>query len=269
MGPQSGRFGVIDGISTVRNWSINDVSTLPKGVASSTKNGALRRPGIRSWTGSFAFYGHTPPVMPGSLFDFAGYTAPNDGVSGNGVVYLGQAICDSASIVWNWQSGDIISGTCNFSGHLELTTDVDEYLDTTSPNAPSICGTGIFYNATEWENVTQATLNLTAANGSYVNSSTGCWTGRRPGPVDATLSVVEQEVARGSFEIGDDLIVKIMVDGTDFWELKWMKVKDFSGLSVDRETGAIMSRTVALEKNGFNGGTGWIKKPGGTTWWPA
>jgi hypothetical protein len=275
MGVHSGRFGVVDGISTVRNWSINDVSAPQKFVASNTLNGAGRRKGIRSWSGSFGVYGHTPPVMPGEFFAFAGYTSPDDDVSGDGTVYTGDAVVDSIALTVNWQNGEIISNVVNFSGHLVLTNSTDEYLDVTAPTVPEVCGAKIQHDAAtpgtfaDWENIAQATLNISAANGSYVNSSTNCWTGRKAGPVDATLSVVEQETSRSDLDIYDDVQIKLYVTASLFWHFKWMHLKEFSNISVDRESGAILSRTANFEKNGFVGGaTGFIKKPDTTTWWP-
>lgn len=266
----SGKHGSCNGLSTLRNWQVSDVSAPQKAIASNTKNGVARRRGIRSWTGSAGFYGATPPVMPGEFFDFGGYTSPDDDVSGDGVIYEGEALVDSVTITWNWGNGEIISSNMSFSGHLELTSDSGEFLDASTPDLPEICGTKILTPTTEWENVVQATLTITAANQPYVNSSTGCWTGRKAGPIDCTLAVVEQNVERDFLSIYDDVELKLFTTATLFWHLKWMHLKEFTGINVDRESGAILSRTANFEKNGFvSGSTGFIKKPDTTTFWPA
>lgn len=278
MGVLSGKYGVVNGKTTTRQWSINDNHAPKRYRASNTKNGAGRRNGIRSWSGSFNQYGAVPSVMPGALFTFSGYTAPTTGVLGtNGLIYTGTAIVDSVVITWNWGSGDILSMVTNFSGHLDLaSSEAGALTDATAPTVPPICGTKITYDDTgdvEWENLLQATLTISAENQSYVNSSTGCWTGKTPGPIDWTASVTEQEVLRDILNIGDDYEFKFWVDDTDFWKLKWGKVKEFTGITVDMEGGGIIQRTVPLEMQGFaesNGAAGSITLPGAVSaWWPA
>lgn len=284
MGPHSGKFAVIDSINTVRNWQINDQQSNPKAVASNTQNGTARRQGISSWAGSFNCYGHTPVVMPGEFFDFLGYTAPNDDAAGSaGTSYAGNAIVDSVVITWNWQNGDILSHVVNFSGNLALTVNDAEaaFEDATDPELHSICGTKIEYSTDdttfyELKNITQATLTITAANQAYVNSSTVCGTGRRAGPIDWTLALNQQDTKRtgaaAAFVVlkNTDYAWKLYVDGTDFWKLKYGMVRDFTNITCDRESGAIIGRTINVEMNGLVGSTvGYITAPGAeTNFWP-
>lgn len=282
MGVHSGKFAVVDGQSTVRNWQINDNMTPARFVASNTRGGTGRRRGPKSWTGSFGAYGGIPAVMPGEIFAFSGYTAPANDVGGSGKLYQGDAIVDSLGLSWNFQSGELISYQIGFSGHLELTITDGVEADVSDPAAFEPCSAKLEYSNdsqgssggssgfVEWDDIVQVNINITAANASYVNSSTNCWTGRKAGPIDWTMSVTEQNDDRvADREKGEYLDLKMYIDATDFWWLRWGLVRDFTGLTVDRETGNIIQRTTNLDMNGFYGDVGHIKLPGETTpWWP-
>lgn len=276
----SGRYGVVNGQSSIRTWSVNETSTPAKHVSSSTKWGTGRRKGIKAWSGSFGAFGGVPLVMPGEFFDFKGYTAPDNDISGDGVTCEGRAVMDSIAITWNWTNAEIISLVANFSGHLALTIGSDEYSDAGVPDQPSTLlalppafqiGIGA---ETPWSCVSQMALNISCANTQYVNADTTGWTGRKTGPaVDWTLAVTEQKVKRAGLpEIGDDMILKLYVNATQFWHLKWGHLKDYSNLTVNRETGEVLSRVANLEMSGFDdaGAAGLIQLPGAVAaWWPA
>lgn len=278
----SGKFGVVNSYSTVRNWSINDVVSPQRFIGSNTKRGTGRRKGVRSWTGSFSAYGAVPTALPGSSFTFTGYTGPTNGISGAGVTYSGTAFVDSVAVTWNWGSGSILSHVVNFSGHLALTKGSASTTDVTDPDVPVVCGAKITYNEVietvdtdvEWQNLVQATLTMSTPSIPYVNSSTiasgVCWTGRTGGILDWTLAVTEQNEDRlAILEIGEMLDLKLWADDTDYYRLKWGMVEGYSGLNVDRETGAIISRTVNLGMNGYNGTEGQVTLPGaGSNLWP-
>jgi hypothetical protein len=275
MGVHSGKFGVVNGMSTVRNWNITDELSNPKFTASNTAGGTGRKTGIDAWTGSFGYFGATPTVMPGESFTFKGYCAPdNDTLAGVGTNVTGTALIDSVVISWNWTNGDIISAVANFSGHLGLTENLAAaaIADATTPDAPAACGTKIEYSSdgvtyTELANLTQATLTISAANQSYVNSGTSCGTGRKPGPIDWSLSITQQEQAN-ILTNGNNYFLKCWIDGVNFWHLKWGKYKGRSNLSVDMESGAIISHVKNFEMNGYNTTQGFIKLPAaGANWW--
>lgn len=286
MAVHSGRFGVLNGVSTVRNWSINDLSSPQRFVASNTLGGSGRRPGARDWNGSYGAYGGNPGVMPGEAFSFSGYAAPdNDTAGGVGTIWAGTAIVDSVAITWNWANQEIISHVVNFSANGALTSSASQTAlsDATTVDAPAPCGTKITYGTpgsggfgTDWENLVQAVLTITAENQTYVNTDTvvssECWTFRKAGPIDWTLAVTEQnsDGLPTDVDIAQDEEFQILVDETDFWHLKWGHVGDASGLTVDRETGAIIERTVNIAMSGFVGGsTGNITVPGAVSdWWP-
>lgn len=278
MGVHSGKFATVNGMSTVRNWTIVDDITNPKYVASNTLGGTGRESGIQSWSGSFGFYGGMPSVLPGELFAFLGYTAPDNDISGAGMRASGNAMIDSVVITYNWANGDIISSVANFTGDLALVwASGVQVVDGTIPTVPSICGAKIETSDdgvafTPLPNVTQAVLTITAANQKYVNSSTNCWTGVKAGPIDFTLAITREDNLIATLAKGSNKVVKVWHSATalDFWLLKWGKVKGFTGITANAETGEIIKHTVTLEKNGFVGGVvGTIRTPGDVAYWPA
>ncbi len=282
MAVHSGKFGVVNGQSTVRNWVINDVQEGKAFVSSNTKGGTGRRESIHDWTGSFSAYGGIPAALPGAALAFSGKTsADDDSQTGTGQVYTGTAIVDSVVITWNWASGDILSYVTNFSGNGELVESVATLSDATSPVTPAILLTKVEWETntvgpvfTEWENLAQAVLTITAANQPYVNSSSvisgKAWRLRKAGIIDMTLAVTEQATLRASLPaLGVSEVIKLYTDATLFYELTWMQVLDFSGINVDIETGAITSRTVNFGMDGFKAGVaGTIKLPDASTYWP-
>lgn len=282
MGAHSGKFGVVNGQSTVRNWTINEVQEAKAYVASNTKGGTGRIKGVHDWSGSFGAYGGQPAAMPGETLAFAGYTAPNDNTVGSdGQRYSGSAIVDSVAITLNWATGDILSYVLNFSGNGALTKDTGLYSDATTPDVPPIVlgrvdwltGTGPDV-WTEWENIAQAVLTITAANQAYVNSSSVvsgiAWRQRLAGIIDFTLAITEQETLRASLpSIGTSEAIRLYINATEFYELRNANLLDFSGITVDRETGAITQRTVNFGMDGWSAGVeGEIILPDLSTFWP-
>lgn len=287
MGVFSGRLGVVNGISTVRNWNISEVMTPAVYVASNTKGGSGRENGVWDWTGAMALYGAVPSLLPGDQFTFKGQTSPDDLTPGNaGELLTGSAFITQLVINWNWQGGEMISIDSSFGGHLALTKqNAVQSPDVTAPAAYPIVGTKVQHSTdgASWydiPNLTSAALTLTSAVPTYVNSSTydagttAMWTGRTKGPIDWTLALNQEDNKPGGTngypKIGTNHQIRLYVNSTDFWLLKWGRIGDYSNLVVDRETGNIISRTLNIGMNGFvSGVTGNITLPGaGSAWWP-
>ena len=285
MGVLSGKFGAVNGVSTVSNWTITDTMTLTEGTASNTLGGKARRKGIHDWSGSFSGMGGIPPVLPSNFFTFAGYTAPDNGVSGTGLVYTAPAIVESVTINWNWESGEIINWTVNMASDGPAVGAAGDITDLSVPDLPETCGTKIGYidgdtgngtgADTEWINLLSATLNISAANPTFVNSSTifggQCWTRRRAGVIDWNVSVTEQDNDRTKFDKGDDLFLRLYINATQYWNLAFAKLREFTGLTVDRQSGAILSQTLNFDMNSnrdTDGNTGFVVRPSGFTYWP-
>jgi hypothetical protein len=255
MGVHSGKWGVVNGKSAVRNWQVNKISSPKKAVASHTRGGPLRKRGIFDWSGSYGAYGKQPLILPGQNFAFAGYCAPNNGVEGGtGDVYSGQAIVDSVAMTWNFEAADILSHTVNFSAYNSpLAESTGVYADETDPELTTAISLGITAEGETIANIKSVTLTLTSENKTYVNSSTNGWTYRDPGTIDATLAITVDDTNASEFgiDVGDDAEFKLFVNDTEFYLLRWMHFKERTGLNVDRESGNIVGFTANFELNGL------------------
>ena len=284
----SGIYGLVDGISTVENWNINDTRTSDSYVASNTLNGTVRGGGIRAWDGGFSGRGNTPPVMPGEEFNFKGYTEPTSGTEGDtGITYDGQALVNSVTVSWNWATNLILGWTVSFNGLPGLTyATAIPVLDTTIPTIGASCGTKVEYATTaaptifnEIPAITQATLTITSTLASEANSSTvaggECWMGYSKGPIDWTLAMPQEDYIRGVDGyplLGGFSLLRLYVDATDYWELRFGKMESYTNLVVDRNGGSTIARTLNLAMSATDGTTmGLIKQPAqvatGPVWW--
>jgi hypothetical protein len=286
MGVYSGRFGVahknkppggtFEPISAVRNWTVSETSEPTRIVASHTKGGSQKVPGIKDWNGSAAAWGGNPVLLPGDLFTFKGYTAPDNGVfGGTGTILQGDAYVMQFILNLNWEGNESVNQSFDFNGSGALEFPAAEFLeDDTSPNIGSICELKIEQSTdgttfTPIENIATATLTITNDVTEYVNSSTNCYNGRIPGPIDWTLSLNLHDNVR-PIPIQENRIFKIWINKTDFWLLEWGHVDSYSDLSVNIETGEIISQTLNAQMSGFDesGGVGQIVLPDKTVWWP-
>lgn len=282
--PKSGKIGVVNGQSTIRNWSISRTSDTKKYAASNTQGGMGAVAGAMDWSGSFMGNGGQPAVMPGETFTFEGGTSEdNTGAKS----YSGSAIVDQVAITWNFGAQEILSYTVNFSGNGELTENSTAFTDATTPVAPPASDTDIYLSATAptvaapdiataLPDVEQAVLTLTSANTAYVNSSTitagVAHTKRRPGNIDWTLSITQQNLeGLGTLDLQKDLAAQLFtsVSGNTKWELLWGHMEEATGITVDSDSGDIIRRTLNLTMNAQKAGDvfGRIVLPDGTVWW--
>lgn len=281
MSAHSGKFGIVNGHNTVRNWSISEVQEAKEYFASNTDGGAGRKPGVYDWTGSFGAYGGQPSLFPGDTFEFGGYTAPDDDVEGSiGQRYVGSAIVDSLAITWNWNAAELIAYVISFSGNGALVKDTGIYTDVASIDAPPIQLAKIEFDLAlpltfvEWTDIDNATLTISADNQAYVDSSSivagKLWRKRLKGNIDFTASLVENKTLRATPnpQVGDNFELKMFVNATEFWALKWVHVLDASGITVDREAGTVIQKTNNFAMNGWNPTVGYIKHPDLSSKWP-
>lgn len=291
MSVMSGKWGVVNvsaaAVSTVRNWRLSTSSEPKTFIASNTKGGTGRRPAVLDWSGNYQQYAKIPTVMPGSGGLFAGYVGPTNGTPGTaGPIMSGTFICENIQVVINWGGAELITITTNFLGNDILTRSEGVVaFDTSIPSVfPS--GLGKFEIAKAIATPvysaicsTQATLNILAQMLPYSDSCTydatkGMMIRKRvSGAIDWNLSVVCDDIA--SFVsppvvVGDLVLVKLWVDTTNFWDLKYGIVENVSDFTVDRETGALISYTLNISMCADNGTImGSITLPGaGTPWWP-
>lgn len=295
MSYHSGKFAVVNGVGAVVSWGIEDDSDTKEVINSQTYAMPMQLDGVNHWSGSIEQDGANPVagLMPGKTFAFEGYTAPdNDTAGGTGSIYSGNIMVERMTLTLNWETGDIEKIGYEFQGALGLTyasgqaaifdTSTPTYYGCKSLPKPKItvatsAGSWIPGALTDWPYITQLTLTLSNEIQPVVNASTGGLTDRKAGPWKLEVSVTEQEVLRSLYEKDNILGLQIPVDPsfTNYWYIKWLHVKNFTGQTFNRETGAIISRSVSLPFQAFNKETtpvlGSINLPGspGVDWWPA
>lgn len=292
MGVHGGRFGVVNNVPAMINWSIEDDSDTKEVINSQTYAMPSQLPGINHWSGSIEQNGANPVagLMPGTIFAFQGYTNPdNDTAGGTGSIYSGNIMVERMTLALNWETGDVEKISYEFQGALGLTLQTGQtaLTDVTTPNyygtkqlpQPKIAvasGTGAPGSLTNWPYVTQLSLTLSNEIQPVVNASTGGLTDRKAGPWKLEVSATEQEILRSLFDKDNVLHLQIYTkpDASQFWDIKWLHVKNFTGIQVNRETGAIISRNVALPFRAWDAETtpilGAITLPGaGSDWWPS
>jgi hypothetical protein len=287
MGVHSGKFFYLNGIDTAGSFSISEQNAASVSRASNTKFAPVRRKGVFTWNGNYQKYGGMPLHMPGDIFSFSGYTAPDNDVAGTaGVIYSGSAIVDSVALNFDWTTGAIIDHNVSFSGHLALTRTSGTMSDATTPDMPPIAvsagikwisGLGDISSPNSLPNIATATLNFSAANQAYVNSSTvisgDIWTGRKAGVPDLNMSCTVQDNVRGVSglpEKGDDIKLKLYINATEFFEIWWLHVRDYTGATYDRRSGAIVQATMNADWNGYftDGTEGKVVLPDTSEWFP-
>lgn len=283
---RSGRLAVLNGIHTVQQWSINEVTDPKAFKASNTGGGTGRRKGNRDWNGSYTQLTALPTHMPGEKFAFTGYS--ND-VDGDGSVsYAGNAIVDQVVITWNWATAEIITSAVTFSGDGKLTPGTATGTDLTMPDAPStLCtklewevATGDGSGFAEWEELTQMSLTITAQNVASVTSSSCenvggkmyAWNVRKRGSIDWTLSLTEEDSdgLPAARTLQEDIKLRAWVDDAEYWELADGHIGSATGINFNPDTSAIIGRTIPISMNAARVGAtqlGRVLKPGGALWW--
>lgn len=227
--------------------------------------------------------------MPSEYFDFEGYTAPTTGARGA----AGQkhsavnAICDEVTITWNWGTCELLNWALRFSAGepLSITHASGVLVDNVIPDPAIVCGTKVTLtiNNTVWPNIVTASLTIRANNPTFVNSTTQCFTGRRPGIIDWNASIVEQTTTPNvtlitapclGTIVGGSTVVRLWVDATTYWDLQWGQLIDITDLEANPDTGDIIQATNNFAMNGFyEGAMGRIARPGEDSgsnpyWWP-
>jgi hypothetical protein len=291
----TGANGLVGGRNTLSSWAINLLMTTNRKAYSNTKGGMLTRRGPKDWNGSLNCGGVLPQVFPGDTFDGRFFVGPESEYTpgSTGPVYEGTAIVDQVVITIDWKTGAGISYVINFSGTGELTETEGSYEDDSFPDVPSSTDATVMLvgpdgsfgsgsdgsgpgGETELCGIETLTLTLTAANAASVNSCSGGWTTRRPGIIDWTLNLVVDEASLAAlpFSQGDYVWLRIYVDETRYWSLKWGMVKEFTNFTVDRESAALINVTVPIEMTSHTEdselGIGHVQVPShpGVDWWP-
>lgn len=276
----SGVGGAIDGVPTVRKWTLSASAATIRWLASGSEQGASRVAGPRDWSATYEAYGPLPAKMPGDEFTFTG---SYDGTNG----FVAPGMVDSVAINWNQETGDPITHTVAFSSNGALAPGAAAATDVTVPEAPPSVGCIIEVSDplaspsfSEIEDVRSVTLTISRENKPYVSSSTvadgEARTKRTAGPWDMSLSysVFEGDSAL-LFEPNVVKHFRIYVDDTLYWDLQWVRIGELSDIECDHETGELVGATQNGEMEGVTDvedtqTVGAIKTPEAapTTIWP-
>lgn len=284
----SGDLGMIDGQVNVRNWSIDEGFASNVMVHSGTRHGTDRENGPYDWTGSFDVYGAIPVWKPGDIVALDAYKAPDaTGDEDNGEHYEGNIYIESIAININFQTNEVINHQVTFGGvgALNISAGVPIVDPATPANKTPCAGRLVTYVApgavpadeTIVPHVTTVTLTLTRPAVTSVNSGSSagvnkCLTVRVPGAaLDWTMTVATEEGnANALLQPGTNHLMRLYIDNTLCFDFKWAHLATITGLTVDVESGAIISQTYNFEmKATLSGVLGEVKTPGPVTLWPA
>lgn len=279
----AGINGAVSGINTTRSWNITSLADLQAIIASNTKSGRIRLAGNRDWNGGYSAYGHTPIKLPGDSFTFTGKMDTKAGPTVIGVE--GVALVDQVVITIDLEAGLPIAHEVAFSsnGILAYSDALTDFSDTTIPDPPSSIGTKlelaeaiatpVFTEVTDFRT---AVFTLTRDNASYVSAATAGDTKRLAGNFDCALTYGIYEGDPTKY-VQPNVIkhVRLFVNATEYWELKWMRYGDVSDVEVNIETGVIVGASMNCAQHGFAqvpAGSaaveGFVKDPAVVTVWP-
>ncbi len=270
----SGIGGAVDGVNTVRQWSVNQTGDLQAYTASNTKQAVSRESGNSDWTGQYQSYGGIPVRMPTETFTFTGSIDAALGV-------VGPAIVESVTIEWDMEAASVISHTVNFASNGTLVRGAAVATDATVPDPHVSLGTKIEESDfiavpayTEIADIRTISLTFSANNPSYASSSSGGFIKRQAGNLDVSMSYSLYLATFADLPAENAVVMfKLFVDATLFWDLQCMVIQDLSDLEVDIEGAGMVGATVNTMFTGYAdlAGTeteGKIEKPGAVAYWP-
>lgn len=267
-------------IGNITGWGVNLTGQSAEVKCSGAKQGVIRLPGGKDWTGRYGAIGPTPAVWPGDLVQFAGSIA---GVDGKGVI--GDVLIDSVEITWDCEGSKDISHNVNFSGDGAMTIGDSVTPDDTTVPAP-VSSTGCTLTAAPAAavltyaaiaEIRTMTLTVSRANVSGRSSGGSGWSNRGRGHLDARLTAsvyIDETDGWGLLPTQHTFYaLKAGAGGATFWLLKWMELLDISGMDVDVASGAFIGANLSF---GFSGYTlisttwteGALTDPATVTRWP-
>lgn len=270
----SGMGGAVNGVSTVRGWSIDHAADLTPYVASGMKGGTSRVAGNKDWTGQYTCYGHSPTHFPGDAITFTGSIDGSNGCTG-------AAMVNEVTINWDIEAGGVINYTVSFEGNGALTFGASVATDVTVPSAfPAnackieLADVAASPSYSEVDNIRTITLTFTKSNPSYASSGTAGLVKRVEGNLDCSLSYgVYEGDPTAYIQPNTVQFVRVYVNATTYWEIKAMRFGAVSGVEVDIEGPNVVGATQNAEFEAFYdlSGTmteGVIINPAVVTKWP-
>jgi hypothetical protein len=194
------------------------------------------------------------------------------------MVYSGSVYVTDVTIKWDYATNAVIGYDLNFVGHLVLTRSEAAAIVDATANVEvesSLCAlkfdTALAGDYTPLTDITSAQLKISSEVMSFVNSSTGNETGRRASSLidwefQATIQRADNSLAEGT-----EVALQLFTTSSLFWELKYGLVREYAGVTANRESGEIISQTLVIEmesNKAADGSIGSILVPGGAIYWP-
>ena len=263
MGVLSGIGGVVDGADTIRTWTAEISDELIALYASNTQGGPHRLGGNEDWSASYNCYGGLPTRLPGETIGTLKLSLDESvGISG-------PAMVERVEITWDLEGKNPISHVVNINGNGQATIGASVVsTDATAPAEKILPSLGTMVELADYdpdtpswyeaENIRSITLAMWKSNTAYNNSGTGKYTKRLAGNFDASLTfaVHTDDFSKLSASLdtpdrGKSMGARVYITDTLYWLIEWMKLRNLSDLTCDREGTVMIGMTLNWELSGF------------------
>jgi len=267
----TGKRAAIDGIHCISRFSLQHNGLDTVAACSATNGAVLRGTGNLDWLVTVTGYG-LPPKYPGETFTFTGSDRNGQGWqsgASGGIMDTVKVICPIGTgrhILWQ--------GLIRATG--SLAKGAYQATDSATPNPLSAKGLSFLrdgetvYGVDGWS--LEIKGNLTAPKWP---SHMGGWPVRDHGNIDAVLEWSQTFDAMSQLpDVNSFYEMRPYVDGTRYFDLKWMQVLEepvkyeIEGNPPGRAEYVEMADCKAYFSGYKDGAAGYLKKPGGTAYWP-
>lgn len=240
----SGRYGSVNGVPQVLDWSIESTMSDDAHASSYTKAGKRRDVGVMDWTGSLNMEGLINfTSTPWAGFAFVGRTGAGT-LGGTGMTYSGNAVWTSLGISGDMSSNARIRTAASFGGNGPLAYASGSGLDSATPDILMSKDCVITWGNTtvDWQSFSITVNNEVQ---TYVGSSTVAggfvWTARYPGLFDWTGNITGKGDSPMATNGDIDTLEITCGDITLFSsEARYLST---SGLSVNPQSGDLVGYT--------------------------
>ena len=261
MGVIVGTSGRINGFSTVRSFTLNDIVTEAEGRASNTGGGPVVDGGNTDWTVELEYYGKIPPAFPGDAVSFVGHTGAGS--------YSGAGICGAITLNAPIESGGYLGGTMTIGGNGALTRGSTAASDSSLPEMYTASACLAKWAGSTLAGVKSWSLNLARELQTYVESGV---TKRLAGNWNYSASIELNEGTPATLIVpGAKEILLLYVDATTYFDIRYMHCNP-NRTNVPSEAGGIVNNAYQFKWSSFKRITGTqtrgtIIKPDTTAWW--
>lgn len=280
----------VDGsnVGNVGKWTVNPNDAIITYQTSGTARAPARAAGNQDWNGNFETYGVVPIVYPGTAFTFEGTMDGDEGAEALSTA----AMAISFKIDVDFNEGGLVKQTINFAANGALVvgtlTAAAAAEVAATPITPANMKLAIIAPGAEYssgtddrDDILNMSLMVALKESPYSTAGDGQIVKRHMGHPIVTLEFTELLNATDGFTKTYDItsgefIARFYVDETTFFEIAFVKF-DNPDLTVDIESGEPLeqSQTAQYQPIGTDPVTpftavtaGFIKKPGGGSFWP-